>query len=110
MKLLERVRVTIGRAGYSPRTAEAYVHWIVQYIHFHELRHPSEMGEEEVVGFLNQLATERRLSASSQNQALAAVLFLYRHVLGEELAELHGITRAKTPKTLCLIQQKGWYL
>ena len=103
MKLLDRVRATIRTAGYSPRTEEAYVHWIVLYIRFHGVRHPGEMGEAEVVAFLNHVAVDRQLSASSQNQALAALMFLYRHVLGRQLEELGGITRAKTPTNLPVV-------
>jgi hypothetical protein len=80
-RLLERVRDALALRHYSPRTAEAYVAWIKRFILFHQRRHPSEMGAAEVTAFLSGLATERCVSASTQNQALAALLFLYSTVL-----------------------------
>ena len=80
-KLLERVRQTIRAKHYSRRTESAYVDWIRRYIVFHRKRHPSEMGAGEIAAFLTWLAAERRVSASTQNQALSALLFLYREVL-----------------------------
>ena len=77
-KLLDRVRQTIRAKHYSRRTESAYVDWIRRYILFHRKRHPSEMGATEVSAFLTWLATSRRVSASTQNQALSAVLFLSR--------------------------------
>ena len=75
-KLLDRVRDAIRTRHMSPRTEEAYVHWIRRYIFFHRKRHPAEMGPEEITQFLTALAVERQVSASTQNQALAALLFL----------------------------------
>ncbi len=66
----------------SPRTEEAYVHWIRRFILFHDKRHPNQMGPPEITAFLTALAVQRHVSASTQNQALAALLFLYREVLG----------------------------
>ncbi len=77
-KLLDRVRAAIRLRHYSPRTEEAYVHWVRRYIVFHHKRHPIEMREAEVTAFLSHLAHDRGVSASTQNQALAAILFLYR--------------------------------
>src|SRR5207253_8005021 len=81
-KLLSRVHETIRRKYYSRRTEEAYVHWIKRYIYFSGKRHPAGMGEAEVTAFLNHLAVERKVSAGTQNQALSALLFLYKEVLG----------------------------
>jgi hypothetical protein len=76
--LLDRVRSAIRLRHYSLRTEEAYVGWIRRFIHFHNVRHPDEMGSVEVVEFLSDLAVSRGVAASTQNQALAALLFLYR--------------------------------
>ena len=77
-KLLDRVRQTIRAKHYSRRTERAYVDWIRRYIVFHRKRHPSDVGASEIAAFLTWLATERRVSASTRNQALSTVLFLYR--------------------------------
>lgn len=82
---------------YSRRTEEAYCGWIRRYVHFHGLRHPSELGGPEIAAFLSHLATEGHVGASTQNQALAALLFLYVRVLGVPMGALAGITRAKRP-------------
>ncbi len=81
-KLMEQVRQAIRVRHYSRRTEEAYVTWIRRFIVFHGRRHPSELGAGSLSAFLSSLATERRVSASTQNQALSALLFLYRSVLG----------------------------
>jgi integron integrase len=92
------------RAGhYSPRTEEAYVGWIRRFILFHSKRHPDEMGETEIAEFLSSLATVRGVSASTQNQALAAILFLYQVVLARRLAWMDQIARAKTPERLPVV-------
>ena len=75
---------------YSRRTEEAYVHWIRRYIVFHGKKHPSTMGAPEISAFLTWLAVEQRVSASTQNQALSAVLFLYREVLGIDVGAIDG--------------------
>jgi len=82
---------------YSRRTEEAYVHWIKRLIYFHGKRHPETMGEAEVTAFLNHLAVERHVAAATQNQALSAILFLYREVLGRELPWLDGVQRPTRP-------------
>jgi site-specific recombinase XerD len=76
-RLLVRVREAIRTRQYSPRTEQAYVHWIRRYIFYHEFRHPSELGKEAVQAFLTHLAVGQQVSASTQNQAFAALLFLY---------------------------------
>ena len=83
MTLIEAVRATVRRLHYSARTEEAYVHWIRQFIRFHKGKHPRQMGAEEMTAYLNELAVKRRTSASTQNQALCALLFLYKRVLND---------------------------
>lgn len=96
-KLLDQVRAAVRRKHYSPRTAESYTHWIRRFIYFHGIRHPSDLGEREVTAFLNHLASDRNVAASTQNQALSALLFLYREVLDTPLGWLNGLERAKRP-------------
>jgi integron integrase len=101
--LLEKVRAAIRLRHYSIRTERAYIDWIVRFIKFHGLRHPSEMGEPEVVRFLTHLATELEVAASTQNQALNALNFLYRAVLNRPLKHLNGVVRAKRPERLPVV-------
>lgn len=96
-KLLDQVRQVIRRRHYSYRTEKAYVHWIKRYIFFHNKRHPVEMGEAEIARFLSSLASDRHVSASTQNQALNALLFLYREVLSKSIGYVDGVVRAKRP-------------
>jgi hypothetical protein len=102
-RLLDQVRDAIRSRHMSPRTEEAYVHWIRRFILFHDKRHPREMGPPEITAFLSALAVRRRLSASTQNQALAALLFLYREVLGCDPGWFDGIVRAKRPQRLPVV-------
>ena len=104
-KLLDQVRHAIRLKHYSLRTEESYIFWIKKYIHFHRLRHPAEMREEEVRQFLTHLAVTQTVAASTQNQALAALLFLYRHVLGVDLQNIDAV-RAKKPKHLPVVFTK----
>jgi site-specific recombinase XerD len=94
-KLLDRVRQAVRVRHYSRRTEDAYVHWIKTYIVFHGKVHPTSLGAAHVSAFVSWLAEHRRVSASTQNQALSAVLFLYRHVLAIELETIPpvGISR-----------------
>ncbi len=94
-KLLDMVRERIRVKHYSLRTEDAYLHWIRRFIFFHAKRHPREMGGPEVEAFLSDLAVAGRVAASTQNQALSALLFLYRDVLKVELPWLDGVVRAK---------------
>jgi hypothetical protein len=94
-KLLDQVADALRVKHYSYRTEQTYVDWIRRYILFHNKRHPREMSETEIRTFITYLATERHLSAASQFQALSAIMFLYRHVLGRELALPPEIIRAK---------------
>jgi integron integrase len=102
-RLLDRVRLAIRARHYSLRTEEAYVAWIRRFILFHHKRHPVEMAEPEINLFLTDLAVRGGVSASTQNQALAAVLFLYRQVLEKPLPDLAGIVRAKRPGRLPVV-------
>jgi integron integrase len=102
-KLLVRVREAIRMRQYSVRTEEAYVQWIKRYISFHKLRHPAELGTEEIRAYLSHLAVRRQVSASTQNQAFAALLFLYRQVLGTDLGPLGDVVRAKRPRRLPVV-------
>lgn len=97
---MDQVRDRLRLKHYSLRTEMAYSGWIKRYIFFHGKRHPSEMGKNEVEAFLTSLAVERNVSAATQNQALSALLFLYREVLGIELPWLDDVTRAKKPARL----------
>jgi hypothetical protein len=94
-KLLDQVADALRVKHYSYRTEQTYVDWIRRNILFHNKRHPREMSETEIRTFITYLATERHLSAASQFQALSAIMFLYRHVLGRELALPPEIIRAK---------------
>jgi integrase len=102
-KLLDQVRTTIRRKHYSIRTEEAYVDWIKRYILFHQKRHPLEMGEQEVEQFLNYLAVEKDVAAATQNQALSALVFLYREVLNKEIGWMDNLERAKRPERLPVV-------
>jgi len=102
-RLIDRVREAIRSRHYSRRTEETYWYWVRFFILFHKKRHPSEMGAAEVTSFLNWLATERNVAAATQNQALSALLFLYKHVLGKDLPWLDGMTRAKRPVRLPVV-------
>ena len=111
-KLLDQVMDTIRLKHYSDRTGETYTYWIRKYLHFHKtpqgvFRHPTEMGMPEVEAFLTYLATEQNLSASSQNQALSALLFLYRDVLKIELPYSADLIRANKPKRLPVVLNKN---
>ena len=99
-RLLDRVRAAIRTKHYSPKTEEAYVRWTRQFVLFHQKRHPIEMGETEVAQFLEHLAVNKSVAASTQNQALNALLFLYGSVLNKPLGKFRDIVRAKRPKRL----------
>jgi site-specific recombinase XerD len=96
-RLLDQVRQAIRIRHYSRRTEEAYVHWIRRFILFHGKRHPRELGAREVSSFLGWLA-DRRVSASTQNQALSGVLFLYRDVLRQDIGAIDAVPRARARK------------
>src|SRR6266540_4452656 len=98
-KLLDQLSDALRTRHYSYRTEEAYVDWVRRYILFHQKRHPNTMGEEEIRAFITHLATDRQVAASTQNQALSAVLFLYREVLHKEIDTIL-VTSAKRPERL----------
>jgi integron integrase len=101
--LLDQVRAAIRTRHYSPRTEKAYVGWIKRYIFFHGKRHPNAMGVAEVTAFISSLAVQDNVSASTQNQAFSALLFLYREILGRELSGLQDGVRAKRPAKLPVV-------
>src|SRR5438067_4616251 len=102
-KLLERVRDVIRVKHYSLRTERTYCDWIERFIRFHRMRHPSEMGAAEVGEFLTHLARDGHVAASTQNQALSALLFLYKEVLKQEIGWLEDVERAKKPIRLPVV-------
>jgi len=105
-KLLDQVRQAIRARHYSPRTEDAYVGWIKRFIFFHNKRHPAEMGEAEIGRFLSSLATDAKVSASTQNQAFNALLFLYQQVLQKKIGLIEGVVRAKRPSRLPVVLTK----
>ena len=106
-RLLDRVRDAIRVRHYSYRTEQQYVAWIRRFIVFNGRRHPRELGGPEVEAFLSHLATERHVAAATQAQALAAVLFLYKHVLRVDLPWLGSVIRASRPKRLPIVLTRG---
>jgi len=102
-RLLDRVRERLRVKHYSIRTEEQYISWIRRYVLFRGKRHPREMGEREVEAFLTHLAVAGNVSASTQNQAKAALLFLYAQVLGVDLGWLEGVTTAKSARRLPVV-------
>lgn len=96
-RLLDQVRDAIRRRHYSYRTEETYLHWIKRFIYFSGKRHPRELGADEVTAFLNHLVGQRHVAAATQNQALAALLFLYKEVLAQPLPWLENIEHARRP-------------
>lgn len=101
--MLDQVRARARYRHFSVRTEEAYVGWIRRFILFHEKQHPRDMGARDVEAFLTHLAVTRNVAASTQNQALSALLFLYRDVLDQDLPWLDGIVRANAPKRLPVV-------
>lgn len=102
-RLLDQVRDKIRFKHYSIRTEHAYVDWIKRYILFHGKRHPQEMGKQEAEQFLSHLAVDRNVAASTQNQALSAILFLYKEVLEQDIGWLENVERAKRPARLPVV-------
>ena len=102
-RLLDRVRIAIRTQHYRLCTEEAYVNWIKRFILFHRKRHPREMGEVEINQFLTHLAVNKKVSASTQNQALCAIVFLYKHVLKQELGDVGRVVWAKKPKRVPVV-------
>jgi site-specific recombinase XerD len=102
-RLLDQVRDVIRIKHYSIRTEQAYLQWIRRYILFNGKRHPSELGADHLSTFLSDLAVRGKVAASTQNQALNAVLFLYREVLKQDLPWIEGVQRAKRPQHLPVV-------
>jgi integron integrase len=102
-RLLDRIRMAVRTRHYSIRTEEAYVTWVRRYILFHGKKHPSAMGAEEINAFLTHLAVEKNVAASTQGQALSAILFLYREVLKEEVGWIKDVVRAAKPRRLPVV-------
>jgi integron integrase len=102
-RLLDQVRARVRRLGLAIRTEDVYVDWARRFILFHGKRHPAEMGAPEVEAFLTHLATRKNVSASTQNQALSALLFLYREVLSQQLPWMDDIRRAKRSERLPIV-------
>jgi integron integrase len=102
-RLLEQVRAVLRTKHYSLRTEDTYVQWIRRFILFHDKRHPQAMGAVEVQQFLTDLAVTKQVAASTQNQALSALLFLYKEVLHQDLGDLTGVVRAKKPTKLPVV-------
>lgn len=102
-KLLDKMRTEIRRRNYSYWTEKAYVNWVKRYVKFHGFTHPKELKEKDVVAFLNWLAVDRNVAASTQNQALCAVIFLYDHILKFSLDQLHNVQRAKKTQHLPVV-------
>lgn len=102
-KLLDQVRTSAALRHLSPRTIEAYAYWIKRFVLFHNKKHPLELGPPEIHHFLSYLAQELKVSASTQNQALNAIAFLYNQVLQREMGEINTFPRAKRPKHLPVV-------
>jgi len=102
-RLLDEVKSHIQTRHYSRRTEKSYVSWILKYIYFHNKTHPAKMGENEINQFLTYLATDKHVSASTQNQALSAILFLYKWVLNRELGDFGHVIRAKKTRKIPVV-------
>ena len=105
-KLLDLLREALCSRHYSRRTESTYCLWVKRFIYFHNVRHPAEMAEPEINAFLTHLAVKERVSASTQNQALSALLFLYRHVLNREIGDLGEVIRARKPKHVPVVMTR----
>lgn len=105
-KLMDNLREALRSRHYSKRTEQTYCHWVKRYIFFHKVRHPKEMAESEINDFLTHLAVKEKVSASTQNQALSALLFLYRHVIGREVGDLGKVIRARKPTRLPVVMTR----
>jgi len=104
--LLEKMVEALRSRHYSRRTEKTYCHWVKRFIYFHNVRHPSEMAEAEINAFLTNLAVKEKVSASTQNQALSALLFLYRHVIGRDVGDLGEVIRARKSTRLPVVMTR----
>ena len=105
-RLLEQLRQALRCRHYSRRTEQTYCQWVKRFIYFHRVRRPAEMAEPEINAFLTHLAVKERVSASTQNLALSALLFLYRHVLNRKVGDLGEVIRARKPKRLPVVMTR----
>jgi integron integrase len=102
-QLLDQVRNTLRRKHHSIRTEQSYIDWIKRFIYFHDKQHPRNLSEHHVTEFLNFLAVQKRVASSTQNQALCALVFLYREVIKKDLAQFEGLVHAKRPARLPVV-------
>jgi integron integrase len=105
-KLLDRLCEALRSRHYSRRTEQSYCHWVKRFIYFHNIRNPVEMAEPEINAFLTHLAVKEKVSASTQNQALSALLFLYRYVLNREIGDLGEVIRARKPRHIPVVMTR----
>lgn len=103
MRLLDQLREQIRVRHYSIRTEHTYTDWVVRYVRFHNMRHPNDMGAAEINAFLSHLACDRNVASRTQNQALCALVFLYKHVLNRDIGDLGEVIRAKRPERLPVV-------
>ncbi|MDD5525499.1 MAG: phage integrase N-terminal SAM-like domain-containing protein [Smithella sp.] len=106
-KLLTQLSQAIRSRHYSRSTEATYVHWIKRFIFFHHVRHPQEMAEPEINAFLTHLAVKENVSASTQNQALCAIIFLYKYVLNRKIGDIGEVIRARKPVRLPVVMTKA---
>jgi len=106
-KLLDEVREVLRVKNYSYRTEKCYIHWIRKFILFNNKKHPLQMAEPQINKFLNYLALNQKVSASTQNQALCALLFLYKYVLNREIGRLENLHWAKKSKKIPVVFYQG---
>lgn len=104
---MDRLREALRSRRYSRRTEQTYCHWVKRFIYFHHIRHLVEMAEPEINAFLTHLAARENVSASTQNQALAALLFLYRYVIGRKVGDLGDVIRARKPARLPVVMARN---
>ena len=105
-RLMDRLRRELRTRHYAPRTEDTYAFWVRRYLAFHGMRHPSEMGALEINAFLTDLAVHGQVASSTQNQALSALLFLYRHVLGIDVGDFGQVVRARKPFRLPIVMTR----
>ena len=105
-RLIDQTRNVLRLFHYSIGTEETYIQWIKRFIFFHNKRHPKEMGEKEIRVFLTHLVVDKHVSASTQNQALSAILFLYKRVIDVGLDWIDDVVRAKRPKRFPVVLSK----
>ena len=108
-RLLDQMVEILRTRHYSARTEEAYVLWLKRFIRFHKMRHPKDMGGPEINEFLTHLAVDSKVSASTQNQALSAILFLYRYVFGYDIGSLGDVVRARKSQHIPVVMTRAYW-